>query len=90
MILSDMRKDNETNSKSYKFTAWMLGIMLLMWIGFTFVGFFTTIGPTIDMLEGRMTGTMPQQMMMPQQPMMMPQQPMMTGFGRRLNHPLLL
>jgi len=83
MILSDMRKDNETNSKGYTFTAWMLGITLLMWIGFTFVGFFTTIGPVMDMADSRFN----QPMMMMQQPVMMMQQP--VQFGRRLNNPLL-
>ncbi len=93
MILSDMRKDNETNSKSYKFTAWMLGITLIMWLGFTFVGFFTTIGPMMDMADSQMNAgmqMMQQPMQMMQQPMQMMQQPMMMQqFGRRLRHPLL-
>lgn len=100
MILSDMKKDGETKSKSYTFTAWMLGIMLLLWIGFTFVGFFTTIGPMIDMAEGRMnTAGMGGGMMMPagmggMMPagmggMMPAGMGGMQQFGKRLNHPLL-
>ena len=82
MILSDMRKDNETKTKGYTFTAWMLGITLLMWIGFTFVGFFTTIGPMMDMADSRLNAGMgmlqqPQMMMMQQPQMMMQQQPQM-------------
>lgn len=81
MILSDMRKDNQTKSKGYTFTAWMLGITLLMWIGFTFVGFFTTIGPMMDMADSNLNAGMqmmqqPMQMMMQQPIQMMQQQPM--------------
>lgn len=78
MILSDMKKDHQTNTNSYTFTAWMLGITLLMWIGFTFVGFFTTLGPAADMAASSNA------------PMMMyPTPGLRFGNGNRMNSPIL-
>lgn len=39
MMLSDMKKENKDNGAAYKFTAWMLGINLILWIGFSLLTF---------------------------------------------------
>ncbi len=92
MMLSDMKKENKDKGTAYTFTSWMLGIMLILWLGFSALAF-TPMGRLVTgaadgkMVAAPMGGMVNMNMSSPMgavmNPMMGTQQ-----FGRRLNSPL--
>jgi len=86
MMLSDMKKENKDKEFAYTFTAWMLAIMLILWIGFSAL----TFTPAGRLISGAADGKLPVGNGMGGMPMNMPMNmPMMQQqFGRKLNSPL--
>lgn len=85
MMISDMKKENKEKELSYTFTSWMLGIMLLLWIGFSALAF----TPAGRLVSGAADGKIPMPMGgMPMGGMPMGGMPMMQQFGSKLNSPL--
>lgn len=76
MMLSDMKKENKDNTQSYTFTSWMLGINLILWLGFSVL----TFSPAGRLLVGKADGGM----IVGPAPVM----PVMRFGNRDLNSPL--